>query len=50
MTFFINTSYKGPSIDDIRRERGWEGLEICRVFTYSIVFKQQIYRLFLRVL
>ena len=27
-----------------------EGLEICHVFIYSIVFKQQIYFSFLRVL
>ena len=46
---FKNTSYKGPNIYDVRRERGWGGLEICHVFTYSIFFKQQIYCSFLRM-
>ena len=31
------------------RERGWGGLEICHVITYSTVFKQQIYCSFLRM-
>ena len=28
---------------------GWGGLEICHVFTDSIVFKQQIYCSFLQI-
>ena len=49
LTFFKNTFFKGPNIYDVRRERGWGGLEICHVFTYSLVFNQQIYCSFLRM-
>ena len=34
---------------DIHTERSWGGLEICRVFTDSIVFKQYIFSQFLRI-
>ena len=47
--FLKNTSYKCPNIYDVRRDRGWEGLEICRVLTYFIVFKHQNYGSFLRI-
>ena len=30
------------------KEKGWRGLKICHVVTDSIVFKQQIYCLFLQ--
>ena len=40
---------EGPNIFDIHVERTWGGLEICGVFTDSIVFKQQIYRSFLQM-
>ena len=43
LTFFKYTSYNGQNIYDVCRESGWGDLEICHVFTYSIVFKQQIY-------
>ena len=49
LTFFKNTSYKGPNIYDVGRERGWGSLEIRYMFTYSAVFKQQIYCSFLRM-
>ena len=41
--FFFIFSCKGPSIYDVHKEKGWEGLEICYMLTDYIVFKQQIY-------
>ena len=49
LTIFNFFSYKGPNIYDVQTEMGWRGLEICRVFTDSIVFKQQIYCSFLQM-
>ena len=46
--FFKNISYKGPNVYDVRREKGWGGLDICHVLTYFIVSKQQIYCSFLQ--
>ena len=34
---------------DVHAEMGWESLEICHVFTHSIVFKQPIYCSFLHM-
>ena len=39
---------EGPYID-VHMEGGWGSLEICHVFEDSIVFKQQIYCLFLQM-
>ena len=41
-------SCKGPTIYDAHKEKGWRGFKICHVLTDSIVFKQQIYCLFLQ--
>ena len=47
--FFKILSNEGPNIYDIDTDRGWGGLEICHMFTDSIVFKQHIYCLFLQM-
>ena len=42
-------SNEGPNIYDVNTDRGCGGLEICHMFTDSIVFKQHIYCLFLQI-
>ena len=46
---FLILFNEGPNIYDVHTERGWGGLEICHMFTDSIVFKQHIYCLFLQM-
>ena len=41
--FFLIISYERPNIYYIHTERRWGGLKICRVFTGSFAFKQQIF-------
>ena len=47
--FFLILSNEGPNIYDVDTDRGWGGLEICHMFTDSVVFKQHIYCLFLQM-